>query len=71
MITIELGETSSGRTITILAGLDAEKYDLNRVKRVLRKLSKCEKTKLTEDNEIILSGSHIKLCNEFITRIGF
>lgn len=71
MITIELGETHSGSTITILAGLDAEKYDLNRVKRALRKLSKCEKSKLTDDNEIILSGSHIKLCNEFITRIGF
>ena len=71
MITIELGETYSGRTITILAGIDAEKYDLNRVRRALRKLSNCEKTKLTDDNEIILSGSHVKLCNEFVTRIGF
>ena len=71
MITIELGETPSGRTITILAGLNAEKYNLSRVKRALHKLSKCEKRKLSDDNEIILSGSHVKLCNEFITRIGF
>lgn len=71
MITIELGETPSGQTITIIAGIDAEKYDLRRVKRVLRKLSNCKKTKLTKDNEIILSGSHVKLCNEFVTRIGF
>lgn len=71
MITIELDESPSGKTITVLSGMDGEKYDLRKVKRVLKNITKCEKTKLTDSGEIILLGSHIKLINEFITRIGF
>ena len=71
MITIELDESPSGKTITVLSGMDGETYDLRKVKRVLKNITKCEKTKLTDSGEIILLGSHIKLINEFITRIGF
>jgi len=71
MITIELDETPRGNTITILSGLDGDKYDLRKVKRALKKITKCQKTKLTDSGEIILLGSHIKRVNEFITRIGF
>ncbi len=71
MITIELDESPSGETITILSGLDAELYDLLKVKRALKNITCSQKTKLTSDNEIILLGSHIKKVNEFITRIGF
>lgn len=71
MITIELDETPRGKTITVLSGIDGNKYDLKKVKRVLKHLTKCEKTKLTDSGEIMLLGSHIKQVNEFITHIGF
>jgi len=71
MITIELDETPSGNKITVISGINSEIYDLNRVRKALKKITDCDKSKLTEDNNIILSGSHIKKCNEFVTRIGF
>jgi translation initiation factor 1 (eIF-1/SUI1) len=71
MITIELDESPCGNTITVLFGIDAEVYDLHRVKRALKKITGCQKTKLTDDNEIILLGSHVKKVNEFVSRIGF
>jgi len=36
MITIELYELPSGRIITIVAGIDAEQYDLPKIERVLK-----------------------------------
>lgn len=71
MITIELKTLVSGTIVTVLNGIDDEKYDLKRIKNVLRKLTKCNKTKLTDNNEIILEGSHRKICNDFVTSIGF
>lgn len=71
MITIELDETPNGKSTTILSGLDGEKYDLCRVKRALKKITGCQKTKLTDADEIILLGSHIRKVNEFVSRIGF
>jgi translation initiation factor 1 (eIF-1/SUI1) len=71
MITIELDETPSGKTITILSGIDGEIYNLRRVKHALKKITGCQKTKLTDTNEIVLLGSHIMKVNAFISRIGF
>lgn len=71
MITIELGESPSGNTITVIAGLDGEVYDLQKVKKALKNLTGCDKTKLTDDSEIVLLGSHVRKCNEFVSRIGF
>lgn len=71
MITIELDETPSGKSTTILSGLDVEKYDLNRVKQALKKITRCQKTKLTDAGDIILLGSHVRKVNEFVSRIGF
>jgi translation initiation factor 1 (eIF-1/SUI1) len=71
MITIELDETPRGNIITVISGIDGEKYDLRKVKKALKKLTNCQKTKLTDTGEILLLGSYIKRVNEFITQIGF
>jgi len=71
MITIDLDETPRGQTITIITGIDANMYDLKKVKRALKRITECQKTKITDENDIILLGSHVRKVNEFISRIGF
>jgi translation initiation factor 1 (eIF-1/SUI1) len=71
MITINLDETSSGKTITVLSGINPDTYELRKVKRALKKITGCDKAKITEDNDIILLGSHVSKVSEFVTRIGF
>jgi len=71
MITIELDETRCGKTITVISGIDADIYDLKKVKRALKKITGCLKSKLTDNNNIILLGSHIRKSNDFISQIGF
>ena len=71
MITIDLEETYSGTTITVLSGINPEIYELRKVKNALKKITGCGKAKISEDHDIILLGSHVRKVSEFVTRIGF
>ena len=57
--------------LQLLPGWMAKFMISKKVKKALKKLTGCEKTKLTDDNKIVLLGSYVRKCNEFVSRIGF